>query len=221
MEEKIALVLIASIVIVVVIIGGIWYSSFLYVNSESKEECIQEVTFNNNITPSPTWDLISEKTSYYNSSYANIQVFWRAYIGYFQEYGGYEIIVIFSTNISANDYLVGYGDSKPTFTIALETVENISYFVNNGFGFQDLEKIGPLSYGSRAYTPDIIANWAYSNACIKNVYNAPISAMVSLPPEKEGNITLLYTLTAYIKNNGTIHDLSMSFPVLIHYTYPD
>ncbi len=217
MEEKTAIIVVASIVIIAVIIGGILYSSAPYANSESKEY-IQNVNIDNNISPSPSWKTIDEERNIYDTNYATIEVIWRAYIGYFQEYGGDEIVVIFTTNISANDYLVGYGDSKPTFTIALETVENVSNFVNNGFGFQDIEKIGPLTYGTRAYTPNIIANWAYSEAYIKEVHNATISAMISPPPESGENISLLYTFTAYIENNDTIHTVDFSFPVSIHYT---
>ena len=218
MKEKIAIALIASIVIIAVIIGGILYTSALYTSSESNEEYVQNININDNITQSTSWKLIDEEKNICNSNYANIQVVWRAYIGYFQEYGGDEIIVIFSTNISANSYLVGYGNSKPTFTIALEAAGNESNFVNNGFGFQDIEKIGPLTYGTRAYTPIIITNWAYSQAYIKEVHNATISAIVSPPPERGENITILYTFTAYIENNGTIHTVNFSFPALIHYT---
>ncbi len=218
MNERTELILIASIVIIIVMIGGVWYANLaLYAHSETKEEYIQNINLNTNISPSENWKLIDKENKTYSSNYGNIHVIWKAYIDHSERYDGNEIVVVFNTNISANDYLVGYGDSKPTFTITIKTTGNVSSFAENDFGFQYVKTIGPLTYGSRTYTPNIISNWGYSNAYIKEVHNASISAMVSPPPEKSENITLLYVFTAYIENNGVIHTVNFSFPAVIHH----
>ncbi len=219
MNEKTKIIIIASIVtIIVIIVGALYANSALFNSPKNKKEYIQNINLNTNISPSANWELIDKGKYTYSSNYANIQVTWKAYIDHSEEYGGNEIVVVFNTNISANNYMVGYGDSKPTFTITIKTTGNVSNFVENGFGFQDEKKIGPLIYSTRAYTPNIISNWGCSSEYIKEVHNASISAMVSPPPEKGENVTILYAFTAYIEYKGTIHTISFSFPAVIHYT---
>ncbi len=203
MKKLAAILLVASIVVVSVAVGG-----SLYIMNEKKSYIENFEMKNSNLTAPSNSTFLKESYSTLKTDEGDIiNVTWAAYeINGNPLFGGPRIFFIFNANIYAENYIVSRGDN-PSIKISIETNNNTPFDM---FSYpQGVLFNGPTEYYNAYSTSQDRISVLTSKVNIKNISNlqSPVIVITNNYPE----CSVHYQMVVHLMENDGVKATTLGF----------